>query len=152
MHSKLYCRPRLLYPGHVSMTEISTGLMSKKFLRGTLRVKRWGRAEVYGPFMPIELHIRIEMELLMHILFSYSKLYYLRHNSRISQWASPKNNILYYFTWFYFFSLSLFWMVLVLNFSPLRLYQLLIFCRSLSLYRQRWLVRLLCSGALRLWT
>ena len=33
-------RPRLLYPGHISMTEISTGLMSKKFLRGTLRVKR----------------------------------------------------------------------------------------------------------------
>ena len=49
MHPKLYCRPRLLYPGHISMTEISTGLMSKKFLRGTLRVKRWGRAEVYGP-------------------------------------------------------------------------------------------------------
>jgi hypothetical protein len=32
--------PRLFYPAHKSNTEVSSGLMSKRYLKGTLRVKR----------------------------------------------------------------------------------------------------------------
>ena len=61
IHSSTLCHSqRQLYPAHRSMSEISSGLISKKYVRGTLRVKRYVQ---YSMSPPVITHI-IEVPLL----------------------------------------------------------------------------------------